>query len=240
MSNKMHDRISFFRSQLQNRRFGEETLGILESILVSKDVNSLLEIRSILKEFLRSEAVLVFQDILEKPVEEKLFILDFFVRAFALSGDVESCLALKYEALVIRDQKCVNQEDYQVTYEEWLTFAEDSLKNGFYSIAVKGFENALLRVQPNNVTLRGEDFFSHAQVAEKIKKLKDVAVASVASHSVRAQSAEHMKRKIIQKNDQIIPRDTQLASSLFRNGIKKRNMQKLRVLQSLHQINTES
>ncbi|KAI3878748.1 hypothetical protein MKW92_045386, partial [Papaver armeniacum] len=163
MSNKIRDRISFFRSQLQHRRsvcnpnffthapisfllilhrmifcrFGEETLGILESILVSKDVNSLLEIRSILKEFLRSEAVLVFQEILEKSVEEKLFVLDFFVRAFALSGDVESCLALKYEALVIREQKCVNQEDYQVTYEEWLTFADDSLKNGFYSIAVK-------------------------------------------------------------------------------------------------------
>ncbi|KAI3878749.1 hypothetical protein MKW92_045387, partial [Papaver armeniacum] len=56
----------------------------------------------------------------------------------------------------------------------------------------------------------------------------------------QAQSAEHMKRKIIQRNDHIIPKDTQLASSIFRNGIKKRNMQKLRVLQSLHQINTES
>ncbi|KAI3993528.1 hypothetical protein MKX01_002541 [Papaver californicum] len=240
MSNRIHDRISFLRSQLQHRRFGEETLGILESILVSKDVNSLLEIRSILREFLRSEAVLVFQEILEKSVAEKLLVLDFFVRAFALSGDVESCLALKYEALVLREQKCINQENYQVTYEEWLTFAEDSLQNGFYSIAVKGFENALLTVQPNSVTVCGEDISAHAQVAEKIKKLKDVAVSSVASHSVQAQSAEHMKRKIIQRNDHIIPRDTQLASSIFRNVIKKRNMQKLRALQSLHQINTES
>ncbi|MCL7051523.1 hypothetical protein MKW94_003305, partial [Papaver nudicaule] len=218
--------------------FGEETLGILESILSSKDVNSLLEIRSMLKEFLRSEAVLVFQEILEKSVEEKLFVLDFFVSAFALSGDVESCLALKYEALVLREQKFVNQENFQVTYEEWLTFAEDSLNNGFHSIAVKGFENALLRVPPNNVTVRGADI-SHAQVAGKIKKLKDVAVASVASHSVQAQSTEHMKRKIIQRNDHIIPysMDTQLASSKFRNGIKKRNKQKLRALQS---FNTES
>ncbi|OUZ99165.1 hypothetical protein BVC80_9077g107 [Macleaya cordata] len=259
MSSRIEDRISLFRSQLEHRRFEDGTLCILESIFVSKDVNSLLEIRSILKEFMRSEAMFVFQEIMEKSVEEKLFVLEFFVRAFALSGDVEanlpsfflyftflgfqSCLALKYEALILREQKCLNHESLQVSYEEWLTFAEDSLNNGFYSIAVKGFDNALLCIQTNNSSVDPRtDIFANAHIVGKIKKLKDVAVALVASHSVQAQTAEHLKKKTIQKNENInlYSMDTQcLASSMFRNGIKKRNFQKLHALQSLRQTNTE-
>ncbi|KAK9271818.1 hypothetical protein L1049_002183 [Liquidambar formosana] len=48
-----------------------------------------------------------------------------------------SCLALRYEALVLRDLKSATYQWLQVSYREWLTFAEHSLDNGFYSIARK-------------------------------------------------------------------------------------------------------
>jgi hypothetical protein len=46
-------------------------------------------------------------------------------------------LALKYDALVLRDTKSVEEKELGVTYQEWVTFAKDSLDNGFYSIAEK-------------------------------------------------------------------------------------------------------
>lgn len=71
-------------------RFDDGTLRILESVLVSKDVRSFLEVRSSLREFMRSESLSVIREIAEKNVEHKILILDFFVRAFALAGDVEA------------------------------------------------------------------------------------------------------------------------------------------------------
>lgn len=56
------------------------------------------------------------------PLEIKQ--LDFF----------QSCLALRYEALVMRDEKATAHPELQVACTEWLTFAEHSLENGFYSI----------------------------------------------------------------------------------------------------------
>ncbi|KAF8397215.1 hypothetical protein HHK36_016123 [Tetracentron sinense] len=223
-------------------RFGDGTLRILESVLVSKDVESLLEIRSSLKDFMRSESLAVLKEIAEKTVQQKLSILEFFVRAFALAGD--SCLALRYEALVMRELKSANHQWLQVSYEEWLTFAEHSLDNGFYSIAVKvyfsccnfkkqisGCENALSCLQSNNLADHKPHIYSeYTLVAEKIKKLKDVAVASSASHSVQAQTAEYLNEKTIQesKKHSSYSTDTQcLSSSMFRNGIKMRNMRKL-------------
>nr|XP_029117216.1 uncharacterized protein LOC105033651 isoform X2 [Elaeis guineensis] len=137
MAEAISESISFFRSQLENRRFGDATLRILESVLVSKDVLSLLETRSALRYLLRSEAISVVREISQKTADEKLCAVEFFVRAFALVGDVESCLALKYEALVLRETKYLKGHGLQVLHEEWLTFAKDSLDNGFYAIAVK-------------------------------------------------------------------------------------------------------
>lgn len=70
-------------------RFDDETIRILELVLVSKDVKSSIEMRESLIEFLRSESVSVIREIAEKTVEMQLLILEFFVRAFALVGDIE-------------------------------------------------------------------------------------------------------------------------------------------------------
>lgn len=50
---------------------------------------------------------------------------------------IQSCLALKYEALVLREAIHLKDRDLQVSYEEWLTFGRDALNNGFYTIAVR-------------------------------------------------------------------------------------------------------
>ncbi|XP_008792172.1 protein DOUBLE-STRAND BREAK FORMATION [Phoenix dactylifera] len=235
MSEAISESISLFRSQLENRRFGDATLRILESVLVAKDVRSLLATRSALRDLLRSEAMSVVREISQKTADEKLCVVEFFVRAFALVGDVESCLALKYEALVLRETKYLKSHGLQVLHEEWLTFAKDSLDNGFYAIAIKGFESALMCIQSNNninqVTVTMEE-----QTVNKIKKLRDMATALVASHSVQTQSAEYLKRKAIQEDPKCSScsaNTSYVASSMFRQGIKRRNMQKLNQSQAL-------
>ncbi|KAL5702160.1 hypothetical protein ACHQM5_027409 [Ranunculus cassubicifolius] len=236
---KLEDQISLIRSHLHLRRFNEETLRILESILVSKDVKSLLETRNQLKKLLRSESFNVFREIAETTVQYKLLVFEFFVRAFILVADVESCLALRYEAFLLREKNAVNEKWLQVSSEEWLSFARDSLENGFYSNSVKGCEIALSCIQANNdIYSKSSISLDKGQIIEEIKKLKDAAITFVASHSVRAQAAEHLKNKTIQekkrKHDTFPAEPTQCiaASSRFRNGIKNRNMQRLRQLQS--------
>jgi len=49
----------------------------------------------------------------------------------------QSCLALRYEALHMRELKSTSCQWLEVSYLEWLNFAEHSLDNGFYSIAGK-------------------------------------------------------------------------------------------------------
>ena len=44
---------------------------------------------------------------------------------------------MRYEALLLRDAKYCNDLHLQVSRQEWLTFAKDSLDNGFYTIASK-------------------------------------------------------------------------------------------------------
>ncbi|XP_031271877.1 uncharacterized protein LOC116130263 [Pistacia vera] len=117
--------------------FDDGTIQILQSLLVCKDVKSLIEVRSCLREFLRSESISIIREIAEKTLEQKLLILEFFVRAFAVIGDIESCLALRYEALLMRDLKCTSCSWLQVSYTEWLNLAEHSLENGFHAIAIK-------------------------------------------------------------------------------------------------------
>ncbi|KAI8523519.1 hypothetical protein RHMOL_Rhmol13G0080500 [Rhododendron molle] len=238
-SARVDHQISLFRSQVELRRFDDGTLGILESLLVSKDVKSLLEVRSSLSDFIRRESLSVIREIADKSVEHKLSVVEFFVRAFALAGDVEayirlslgSCLALRYEALALRELRSPSNQWLRVAYEEWMTFAEHSLDNGFYSIATKACESALSCFEMNGVNdPQHNDFFRNIEVIGKIKRLKDVAVASLASRSVRAQAADYLKKKAVEMNPSpsLARKEEQFsASTLFRDGIKKRNARKL-------------
>ncbi|KAH8519915.1 hypothetical protein H0E87_001384 [Populus deltoides] len=224
--------ISLFRSQITTRRFNDESLRILESLLVFKDVKSQIETRSDLKQFLRFESLSIFHEIKYKTVYQKLFILQFFVRAFALIGDTESCLALKYEALLFRDVKSSSDQSLHVSYLEWLNFAHHSLDQGFYSIATQASKKALACFQKKDVAdAKTGDFFENARVIEDIKRLKDRAMRSAASGSVQAQAAEYLKRKVVEKSricSSFRTETKSAASTLFRNGIKKRHARELR------------
>ncbi|KAJ6751015.1 hypothetical protein OIU85_001540 [Salix viminalis] len=251
--------ISLFRSQITTRRFNDESLRILESLLVFKDVKSQAETRSDLKQFLRFESLSIFQEIKYKTVYQKLSILQFFVRAFALIGDTESCLALKYEALLFRDVKSTSDQSLHVSYLEWLNFAQHLLDQGFYSISTQACEKALACFQKKDVAdAKTGDFIENARVIEDIKMLKDRAMKSAASGSGsgkfkycyilvcglssfserRAQAAEYLKRKIVEKSricSSFRTETKSAASTLFRNGIKKRHARELRKHQSLQQ-----
>ncbi|XP_044506731.1 protein DOUBLE-STRAND BREAK FORMATION [Mangifera indica] len=229
--------ISLFRSQINDRRFDGGTIQILESLLVCKDVKSLIEVQSNLREFLRSESMSVLREIAEKTLEQKLLILEFFVLAFAVIGDTESCLALRYEALLMRDIKSASCNWLQVAYVEWLNLAEHSLENGFHAIAIKACENAQSCLQRNDIVdLNTVEISEYVQATENTRRLKDCAVTSVASLSVQAQATEYLKKKIIVSHTKHSPcckGTKRAASTLFRNGIKRRNVNRLLELQGL-------
>ncbi|THG01934.1 hypothetical protein TEA_006088 [Camellia sinensis var. sinensis] len=246
MSGGAEEQISLFRSRVELRRFDDGTLRILESILVSKDVKSLLEVRSSLREFTRRESLCIIREIADKSVEHKLFILEFL-----------SCVAFRYEALFLRQLRSTSNQWLQVSYREWMTFAEHSLNNGFYSIARMACESALACFEINGmVDPQTDDFFKNVEVIGKIKRLKDVAVVSSASQSdvsnfwflyglhlvvTRwAQTAEYLKKKAVEtrKPHFLDYKEAQSsASTLFRDGIKKRNVRKLRDHQSIIHLN---
>ncbi|XP_047170855.1 protein DOUBLE-STRAND BREAK FORMATION isoform X3 [Vigna umbellata] len=200
--------------------FSDETIRFLESLLVSKDVKSFIEVRSSLTDFLRSESLSVIRSIASKTVHEKLLVLEFFVRAFALVGDQQSCLALRYEALVMRELKSASCRWLQVLPEEWLRFVEDAVRNGFHAVAEKP----------------GGDMVSKnlKSIISEITRLRNCAMTSVSSRSVQVQTAEYLKRKTTeQKSDLPNKQKRCLASTSFRNGIKRQNIRKLHEHQSL-------
>ncbi|KAA0042357.1 uncharacterized protein E6C27_scaffold795G00650 [Cucumis melo var. makuwa] len=119
------------------RRFDDSTLRILELFPASKDATSLADVKSSFSELLRFESLSIIRETAEKTDDQKLLVIEFLVRAFALVGDIESCLALRYEALNFRVLKSFNQPWLQVSHAEWLNFAEHSLHAGFFSIAIK-------------------------------------------------------------------------------------------------------
>ncbi|XP_030505537.2 protein DOUBLE-STRAND BREAK FORMATION [Cannabis sativa] len=185
MSDSVAHQISLFRSLILSRRLDGAALRIIESVMVSKDVrSSSVAIRSSLRDFIRFESISIMRENAEKPVEKKLLDLDFLVRAFALLGDVENCLALRYEALLLRDFKSTSCQWLEVSHMEWLNFAEQSLDYGFNSIARKACENALLCFQKASKTnLETTEFFEGVKIIEKIKRLKDCAMTSAVSRS---------------------------------------------------------
>ncbi|XP_020581864.1 uncharacterized protein LOC110025627 isoform X2 [Phalaenopsis equestris] len=231
MSRAAAEQISLFRSQIEDGSFSDVTLLILESVLVAKNMRALLEIRSSLQKLLRSKAKLVMDRIAAKSADEKLRVAEFFVKAFALVGDVESCLALRYEALVLRETKYYNYNGFRVSYQEWYTFAKDSFYNGYYAIAVKGFDSALScfqsewKANENNV-----DFLLKDNIVDKIRKLRDEASSMISSSSVQALTSKYLKRKATEDDQRCTLFSTnsqQAASSMFRLGINKRNAHKL-------------
>ncbi|KAF5751332.1 hypothetical protein HS088_TW02G00345 [Tripterygium wilfordii] len=241
---KVSPHISLFRSHINNRRFDDQTLRILELVLVFKDVESLTEARKELRDFLRSESLNAIREIKSKTVEQKLLILEFYVRAFALLGDIESCLAWRYEALNLRELNSTTHQWLQVSYMEWLNFAEHSLDNGFHTIARKACENALSSIEKNDsADLKKDEFSQLVEVSKKVKRLKDYASTLAASHSVEAQTAKYLRKKTIEKSRSCPSpcKETKcIASNLFRYGIKKRNERKFHELQSIQRISNGS
>ncbi|XP_057487725.1 protein DOUBLE-STRAND BREAK FORMATION-like [Actinidia eriantha] len=154
-----------------------------------------------------------------------------------------SCLALRYEALVLRELRSPGNQLLQVSYREWMTFAEHSLDNGFYPIARKACESALSCFEMNGTNdPQSNDYLEYIEVIGKIKRLKDVAVASSASRSVQAQAAEYLKKKAVEPSPIKFSTCKEArcsASSWFRDGIKKRNVRKLQDHRSINQIISE-
>ncbi|XP_045827202.1 protein DOUBLE-STRAND BREAK FORMATION [Trifolium pratense] len=244
MSHSVEQQLSLFRYLIQTRSFGNATLRFLDSLLVSKDVKSLVEIRSSLMQLLKSESLSIIQSIAAESVHDKLLVLEFFVRAFALVGDLESCLALRYEALVMREIKSASFQLLQVSPVEWLKFVEDAVQNGFHSVAVKACENALRCIGNDDVQKLGRDAFpekSKATTITEITRLRNFAMTSITSRSVQVQATEYLERKTRERQKLDLPYKEKrcLASTSFRNGIKRQNMRKLYERQSLLQVNGE-
>ncbi|PKA55333.1 hypothetical protein AXF42_Ash003971 [Apostasia shenzhenica] len=231
MPEAISEQLSLFHSQIEKGRFSDVSLRLLESVLIAKDVRSLLAIRSSVQELLRSKAASVMDEVAGKTIDEKLRIADFFVKAFALVGDAESCLALRYEALVLRETKYHNRIDFRVSHEEWCTFAKDSFDSGYYSIALKGFDSALACFQSEkNMGRMTNDFHAKDHVIDVIKKLRDEAAVLISSSSVHSLSAKYLKRKATKDEQQckILSTGSQhVASLIYRAGINRRNMHKL-------------
>ncbi|XP_062197926.1 protein DOUBLE-STRAND BREAK FORMATION-like [Phragmites australis] len=225
--------LSLFASCLSQHRFGDQELRVLEAALsAGGDVPALLATRAEARCLLRASAVEAFPA--TGPVEEdgrRFATADFFARAFALVGDVESCLAMKYEALVLRESKYSDDHHLQVSHDEWLTFAKDSLDNGFYTIASKAFANALAHIRPSHA--RHLDSANSIQEKDRINNitgLQNLAKSLSAQHSVQTQSAEYMKRRTsgVHEKCNLQPGKPKLpGSSMFRLGIKTRNIKKL-------------
>ncbi|XP_042424248.1 protein DOUBLE-STRAND BREAK FORMATION-like isoform X2 [Zingiber officinale] len=236
MSRSISEAVALFRSHLQQRRFDGTTLRILESILVARDVESLLVSRAALRGLLLSEASSVMGGASGMTVEKKLRIVQFFVGAFALIGDGESCLALKYEALILRESNCVKVQGLEVSYDEWLTFAKDSLDNGFYPIAIQGNkiehrEDDDPRRDRNHLRPdRGHD--STANMSDTSPGPQKVVqeILPPQSPTIQTQTAKYLKSKGRQEgqvSSSLSDPKVDIASSTFRCGINKRNLQML-------------
>ncbi|KAL7585427.1 hypothetical protein Lser_V15G42157 [Lactuca serriola] len=236
-SEVVSQQISLFRSLIQTRRFDDGTLRILESVLISRDVKLMLDVRRSLRDFMRHESLCVLSEFKEKSVDHNLLIIEFFVHAFAFIGDLESCLSLRYEALILRELKSATDHQLHVSYGEWLTFAEHAFENRFYAISRKACEKALACFQTNDVLKPKEtDALSDIEAIRKVKRLKDLALIRVASQSVQAQGVKYLKRKTAECDNismPVIKEKRHSASILFRNGIKKHNTRKLQQLRRL-------
>ncbi|XP_010521977.1 PREDICTED: uncharacterized protein LOC104800761 [Tarenaya hassleriana] len=233
------DQISLFLARIRDRRFDEESLRTLKLFLAEKDVKSLCQAQSGLRDIMKSDLIHIFGEIGGASIIRKLSVLEFFARAFALIGDMESCLAVRYEALTLRELRSPTPSCawLSVSHSEWVEFAEQSLENGFSSIARKACENAVLCLKKDRISEPKSEEHSEVLVAtEKASRLGDSAATCESSHSVQAQAAEYLRGKELRKLNRQPPMIQKIdftGSSLFRDGIKKRNE---RMLQDLRTI----
>ncbi|XP_040385284.1 uncharacterized protein LOC102722633 [Oryza brachyantha] len=222
--------LSLFASALSNRSFGDQELRLLDAALsAGADVPALLHARSSARILLNESASQAFS--VPDLGTTRLSIADFFARAFALAGDVESCLAMIYEALLLREATYSHDLHLQVSNQEWLTFAKDCLDNGFYTIASKAFANALVNIDPSHPRyLDSTNSIVNNGKINGISGLQNFTQSLSAPRSVQTQSAEYMKKKASEFNEKS---NLQLGkikvpgSSMFRLGIRTRNIQKL-------------
>ncbi|GJW01285.1 asparagine--tRNA ligase, cytoplasmic 1-like protein [Tanacetum coccineum] len=70
----------------------------------------------------------------------------------------ESCLALRYEVLVMRELNSVSDHQMHVLYEEWFTFVEHALENRFYVIARKVIDSLRSIEVLEEVVSKGHEF----------------------------------------------------------------------------------
>ncbi|CAN1859708.1 Protein DOUBLE-STRAND BREAK FORMATION [Linum perenne] len=224
--------VRLFLSQIVDKRFDNESLRILESIMACKDMQTIMETRSSLREFMRSESLTAIRELSQHTVEQKLLTLEFFVRSFTLIGDIESILSLKYEGLLLRELKSTTHKWKRVSYMEWLKFAHHSFDNGYHAVAIQACDKALLWLNNDDTADPGTcEPFKCAEEVEKVKRLKDCALRFVASNSVQGHVAEYLRKRIPERRSQLhMSTSTQprnVASILFRNGIRKRNSRDL-------------
>lgn len=223
--------ISPFCTLIKLKRFDDYTLRTLQVILESKDGRLLPQLRSSLKELLRSESQVAIRRLADRPVGYVLTVLDFFVRAFAIVCDVESCLVLRYEALVMRDSNSIGHPDLRVSCSEWMKFAQDAFDNGFYSIASKACENALLLSDVKG-DARSDDLSENEGFINKIQSLKHIAARLSANHAVQVQASDYMKQKNLCLKQASVGNGAHYPASIsYRNGIKQRNVRNLLHLQ---------
>ncbi|RCV36908.1 hypothetical protein SETIT_8G019300v2 [Setaria italica] len=181
-----HDALSLFASRLSRQhRFGDDDLRLLEAALsAGADVPALLATRSAARRLLQQrakEAFAALDPLLDQG--RSLASADFFARAFALVGDVESCLAMRYEALLLRDAKYSDNHHLQVSRQEWLTFAKDSLDNGFYTIASKACAHATAHIHRSHPGQLGSTNSIEKDEINDIIGLQNLAKSLSAQHS---------------------------------------------------------
>ncbi|CAM8906817.1 unnamed protein product [Rhodiola kirilowii] len=242
MTDRSSPESSLFCDLILSGRFDYHTLLVLESAMASKDIKSLSLSRSSVKSVLMSESVLAVQLFKHESLVKQLSVLEFFVHAFSLAGDVESCLVMRYEALVLRELKSATCPWAQVTPDEWLTFVVQSLVSGFFSNAVKGCDYALscLKKKDDENTSVVEKVVDNVEITRKVKKLRDMAISSASSCSFQAQAADYLRKKTQNNNNRKrqLPQhhtETQpLASDLFQNAIKKRHVRKGKTSKRVH------
>ncbi|XP_074267829.1 protein DOUBLE-STRAND BREAK FORMATION-like isoform X2 [Silene latifolia] len=179
----MADALPLFSSRLKSNRLDESTLEILEQMLSSsKNVKEMQHLRTHLLQFLTSQSVTIIRHSVHKPILHRLSTLDFFLRAFLILHDLQSCLSLRYEGLVLRDSSAATHPHFQVTYGEWMKFAEDAFQNAFYSVAAKACENAISCFDRNGD--QGHDKLPEkTRSIDRIHRLKDAALQLSSNHS---------------------------------------------------------
>uniref|UniRef100_A0A0D3C874 Uncharacterized protein n=1 Tax=Brassica oleracea var. oleracea TaxID=109376 RepID=A0A0D3C874_BRAOL len=256
------DQSYLFLNRIHDRRFDEESLRILELSLVATNAKSFSDLRSRLGDFMRSESSVIFSELAGESVVAKLSVLEFFARAFALIGDTESCLAMKYEALTLREIKSTSCLWLRVSHSEWTSFAVQSMEHGFPSIARKlgclnnqniallnfldyfyrmeASENALLGLKRDSlIEPTSEEYSETLDAAESVRRLRDSAASLTSSHSVQAQGAEYLRSKelrILSRQIRPMKNLDSTGSNLFREGINKRNERMLQHLRSTQMI----